>query len=306
MSNIASEVLEALQRRHPQAAIVTLPDGRLEVRGSDGTTATVWAIAAAASELSECAARIARSGLLRSLPAGVAAGIVDVVATASCGDVVLALDRPRLSDVAIDGASTRQVLGALARMHAVFAGFPARLTSGLGLLPLGQWLTLRRPEANSPTAAIDGWRRCAARLPEQWPHVDALLTRPAPLVEALRGCQPTIVAGNAVPAELTVEAERVILHDWTLATRGPGTLDLGLFIAGAYGQSPLSVAECVEVYRTERAAAGRLPAEGELWQRELALGLLAGFLRYGWDLGTDADDLAEWQQIIADGCAAIG
>ncbi|MCO5176216.1 MAG: hypothetical protein M9890_04470 [Thermomicrobiales bacterium] len=306
MSRVASEVLEALQRRYPQAAVEAQPDGGVAVVDRDGLAARYRIVSPDALEQVERTARILRSGILRSLPRSVASGAIEVVSTASRGDVLLALDAPRLSESNIDAASIRQILGALARMHAVFAGFPARLTSSLGLLPLGQWLSLDRPTEESSGAVVDGWRRCAERIGGSWAQIDALLARPAPLVEALRDCQPTIVVGNIVPTELSVEDERVVLHDWTLATRGPGALDLGLFVAAASGQSPLSIAECVEVYRVERAAAGRLPADGERWERELALGLLAGFLRCGWQLSADADTLAEWQIIVSNACDAIG
>jgi hypothetical protein len=46
----------------------------------------------------------------------------------------------------------------------------------------------------------------------------------------------------------------------------------------------------IEAYRSERERLGRLSSEGEGWERELALGLLAGFFRYGWKIGNQAPD----------------
>lgn len=249
------------------------------------------------------AERIVRSGLLRSLPAGVASGVTDVVTIAGDRHLLLTLDLPR---VALDAEGTRAVLAALARMHSAFAGFPARLTSGLGLLPLGQWLNRDGPGPDARDLVTEGWSSFAARLPDAWARIKPLLRNPAPLVDALREFQPTIVQGRPTPTELSITAGSVVFHDWGIATRGPGGLDLGAFVASTWPIPGTGLADCVEVYRAERARLGRLPAAGELWQHEATLGLLAGVLRYGWLLAGRADDLDEWSALVASGHDALG
>lgn len=297
VSCVATEVQEALQRRYPQATVEAQPDGRFTVGDHDGSTAIYRIAESDSPQQAERVVRIVRSGLLRSLPEGVAAGVTEVVSTDSLGDIILALDTPRLPNVDVDAESIRQALVALARMHSVFAGFPARLTSGLGLLPLGQWLTHDRPGGDRTVDAA--WGTFAARLPQSWAVVEPLLANPAPLVDALRDCQPTIVQGNVTPTALSIVDGTVTFHDWGLATRGPGALDLGAFIAALWPIRGLSLADCVETYRVERARLGRLPSEGERWDREAALGLLAGVLGHGWMLGEHREALEEWRVYIA-------
>lgn len=252
------------------------------------------------------AARIVRSGLLRSLPAGVATGASEVVTAADGSHVLLALDVPRAGDDAIDAQAARRVVVALARMHAAFAGFPARLTSGLGLLPLGQWLARDRPGSDDAAPVDAGWRAFAARLPDAWAVVAPLLANPAPLVDALRECQPTVVQGNPVPAELSLADDTVIFRDWGIATRGPGALDLGAFVAATWPLADLNISSCVEAYRTERERLGRLSSVGERWEREAALGLLAGVLRHGWLIAARPQPLDDWDAVVVAGQAALG
>jgi len=297
VSPVALEVLEALQRRYSQAAVEAQPDGRFTVSERDGSTAIYRIVEPGSPQRAERAARIVRSGLLRSLPEGVAAVVNEVVSTNSLGDIILAPDTPQLPNGDVSAESIRQALVALARMHSVFAGFPARLTSGLGLLPLGQWLTHDRPGGDRTVDA--GWGAFAARLPQGWAVVEPLLMNPAPLVDALRDCQPTIVQGHVIPTKLSIMDGTVTFHDWGLATRGPGALDLGSFVAAVWPIRGLSLADCVETYRVERARLGRLPSEGERWDREAALGLLAGVLRHGWMLGEHREALEEWRVYIA-------
>lgn len=282
----------------------------MTVRGDSGvvTRYVVVPLAAEAehADALDRTARIVRSGLFRSLPAGVASGASEVVTVADGSHLLLALDLPRAGDDALDAEAARLVLVALARLHAAFAGFPARLTSGLGLLPLGQWLTRDRPDSPAATPVDAGWRAFAARLPDAWAVVGSLLADPAPLVEALRECQPTIIQGNPAPAELSFGDDTVIFHDWEIATRGPGALDLGAFVAAAWPVGDLGIAGCIEAYRTEREGLGRLPSDGERWEREAALGLLAGVLRYGWVIAGRPQPLDEWDAYVVAGRASLG
>ena len=302
----------ALAARHAGAKFECGLDGdssRVTVRDDNGvvTRYVVVPLAAGAERADELdrTARIVRSGLFRSLPAGVASGASEVVTVPDGSHLLLALDLPRAGDAALDAEAARLVLVALARLHAAFAGFPARLTSGLGLLPLGQWLARNRPSPAVATPVGAGWRAFAARLPDAWAVVGPLLANPAPLVDALRECQPTIVQGNPAPAELSFGDDTVIFHDWETVTRGPGALDLGAFVAAMWPVGDLGIAGCVEAYRIEREGLGRLPSDGERWEREVALGLLAGVLRHGWAIAERSESLDEWDAVVAAGLAAL-
>jgi len=310
---IEPELHAALEMLHPGASIDSEPGTsvtRVVVRDGSGVVAryVVLSLPAERGRADQFgrATRIIRSGLLRSLPSGVASGVAEVVETAAGEQLILALDLPRAGDAACTGDAASAVVVALARMHAAFAGFPARLTSGLGLLPLGMWLGRNRPGPDAGHAINDGWQAFAGRSPSSWAVVEPLLANPAPLVDALRDCQPTIVQGNPAPAELSFGDDVVIFYDWGLATRGPGALDLGAFVAAAWPSGDQTIDRCVEVYRAERARLGRLPAGGERWEREAALGLLAGVLVSGWALAARPGTIDEWAAAVAAGQAALG
>lgn len=309
---LEGELETALNALFPSASIELLdgPDVyRVAVRDASGVTACYCLLPIVEQQDQydglDRAARIVRSGVLRALPVGVRSGPCAVVATAGGERYLVALDLPRAGDTAHDADAARRVLGALARMHAAFAGFPARLTTSLGLVPLGQWLAGARPGQGVPPEVADGWRAFAERAPAAWATVDALLRHPAPLVDALRDCQPTIVQGRVDPAALTIADDAITFHDWGSATRGPGTLDLGAFVAAAGPVGGLDVAGCVESYRAERAALGRLPATGDRWEREAALGLLAGVLRSGWRIGTRTEPIDVWCEVVERGRAVL-
>lgn len=312
MPVIDSELATALATRHPGASVEGVlgqPLCRVIVRDGAGRAIRylVRSIAAEPERADELdrAMRIVQNGVLHSLPEGVESGNLQIVTTTGGDRLLLSLDLPRASDHRLDAQAAHAVLVALARVHAAFAGFPARLTSGLGLLPLGQWLANYRPGPNAAAPVNAGWQAFAARLPDAWTVVAPLLDAPAPLVDALRDCQPTIVLGNPVPAELSIGDDTVTFHDWGQATRGPGALDLGMFVGAAWPVRDLSIAGCVEDYRVERARLGRLPASGERWEREIALGLLAGVLRHGWAIAGRPETIDEWGAIVAAGHDAL-
>jgi hypothetical protein len=254
-------------------------------------------------------AQLAASGIFRSLPDGVGTALVGQVALSDGSaalvmhDVSSALAPP--GDDPLTEEQLVRSLQALARLHAAFRGFPARLTSGLGLCALGPWLTLLAPgtarreargEPRDPVTPLilPGWEAFARLAPEAWVLVEPLLDDPAPLVAALRACPDTLVHGDAKAGNLGFTPEHVILLDWGLTLRGPGALDLGCYLAVNSARLGVPRAEAIETYRAARERIGRLPASGELWERELALALLAGTLRLGWAkaLGASSDDVA--------------
>ncbi|HRA30601.1 MAG TPA: hypothetical protein PL172_01640 [Thermomicrobiales bacterium] len=309
---IEPELAAAIAAHHPEASIEATRDEwgnlRLVVRDDQGkeTRYVAEVVPPDAMEWRRRELRVVQSGLLRALPAGIEAGLRDVITTAAGDQLALLLDIPRASDDALDVDMVRAVLVALARMHSAFAGFPARLTSGLKLLPMGQWLTMSNPASDVSLSMKDGWSAFARDMPSAWDIIARFFDNPAPLVDALRDCQPTIIQGLPTPAMVSFRVNAVVFHDWWLLVRGPGALDLGAFVVAGWPTRDLGVAGCVEIYRAERARLGRLPADGERWERELALGLLAGVLRGGYDLWEGPQWYTTWEDIVIAGEAAIG
>ena len=251
--------------------------------------------------------QIAAGGIFSALPDGIATPVLGSLSLTTGGYALIMRD---LGDALVpsgDEPLTPQQLTAslqaLARLHSAFHGFPARLTSGLALCPLGHWLTLLAPATGDREAETEppdpvtsllrpGWDAFARRQPAAWDVLAPLLVQPGPVMSALRDLPATVLHGDAKAGNLAFEGDRVLLLDWGLALRGPGALDLGWYLAVNSAKLPLEREAVVELYRAERERLARLPASGELWERELALGLLAGAMRLGWAkaLGAESDD----------------
>jgi hypothetical protein len=278
------DIVEAVERRYGSNVDVSVEDdGRLlRVQGPEGEafSCIVRRSAEARVEVS-----LARSGILRSLPAGVAAPEVVVVSLADGEALLLPQPARTLADEPFNLERAERVARALAAVHSTFFGFPARLTASLGLEAPGAWLRdgdVEQRAANSQDAL-------ALTLPDVRVAIDRLRQQPAPLVEALRTCPSTIVQGNPAPERLMLDGDAVTFLDWSHALRAPGAVDLGVLLAADWPSLSAHAAAVVEAYRSERDRLGRLPSVGDAWERELALGLLAGLLRYGPRVSADVD-----------------
>jgi hypothetical protein len=253
--------------------------------------------------------QIAAGGLYAALPRELTTPVLGSLELADGGYALIMRDLSAALVPSGDEPLTVEQLAAslraLARLHTAFFGFPARLTSGLGLCPLGLWLTLLAPKTGEREADVmpldpvtpllrPGWEAFARLQPAAWQALERLLGEPAPLVAALRHLPSTILHGDPKAGNLAFEDGSVLLLDWGLAVRGPGALDLGWYLAVNSAKLPLARDEAIELYRAERELLSRLPASGEIWDRELALGLLAGTIRLGWAkaLGAESDDPA--------------
>lgn len=251
--------------------------------------------------------QLAVGGIYRSLPEGLGTAVLASLPLASGGfallmqDIGASLVPP--GDDPLTAEQLTESLRALARLHSTFYGFPARLTSGLGLCTTGHWLALLTPATAAREAdtsprdpvtphLVPGWEAFARLAPEAWAVLEPLLADPAPVVAALRACPDTIVHGDAKAGNLAFDGERVLMLDWSQTLRAPGALDLGWYLAVNSARLPLPRDDAIAIYRNERARLGRLPSDGALWERELALGLLGGALRLGWAkaLGASSDD----------------
>jgi hypothetical protein len=277
------EIVEAIERRFGASVGVAVEAaGRLRIQRTDGTTFSCVIRRSAEVRVD---VSLARSGMLRSLPAGVAAPDLIVVPLED-GDAVL-IQQPgqSLADEPLTLERAEHVARALAALHTTFFGFPARLTASLGLSAPVAWL--RGSDAVQQPA--DGLGSLARLLPDVGESLDRLRQQPAPLVEALRACPSTIVQGNPAPEHLALDGDAVVFLDWSHALRAPGAVDLGVLLAAGWSSLSSQADAVVEVYRAERERLGRLPSAGAGWERELALGLLAGLLRYGSRVDADAD-----------------
>lgn len=300
MASLETQIIAALKRMHADGCVATAefavpeddgaPPTRVSLR--DGSTYRIrrlaprgdWVARATGDERMR-AFQLVSSGVLRSLPAGVGTLIVDAVALPG-GAALIERETPVRP---LEPEHVERVVIGLARLHSAFSGFPARLTSGLGLSPIGAWLTLFSPatiarETDAPEEIALGWQALATHAPEIWAVVEPLFTNPATVVSDLRECPATILHGNVIPASVVMENEAVILRDWSQAVRGPGALDLWTLLVRCASDRSVPLDHLIECYRAERERLGRLPSRGDAWNRELRLGLLAGLMRYGWTI----------------------
>jgi hypothetical protein len=250
--------------------------------------------------------RLATGGIYPALPSGIATAVAGAVELANGAALIMHDVTPALVPPGDDPIGEEQLtrsLQALALLHSTFYSFPARLMTGLGLCTPSNWLTLLAPSTAEREAAttprdpvtphiLPGWDAFARLVPDAWAVVEPLLADPMPLVRGLRECPDTLVHGDAKAGNLGFTREQVILLDWSLTLRAPGAIDLGWYLAVNSARLPVPREAAIETYRAARAEAGRLPSNGEQWERELALSLLAGTLRLGWAkaLGASSDD----------------
>ena len=133
----------------------------------------------------------------------------------------------------------RRALSAAAEMHGSLAG--ACVPGGCSLedkitltAPHGLERVLRGPDY-LPKMLTVGWEVFTSEAPRDvGDAVHALLDDPAPLADALRRGQPTVVHGDLRGANLGLLPDRVVMLDWGLAGEGPAALDFGwyLFVNG--------------------------------------------------------------------------
>jgi hypothetical protein len=227
-----------------------------------------------------------RDGAFDRLPPGVGHAVVDGWVEGECtvlvqrdlGDRVLTWD-DRLS-----AEQSARTMTAVAALHRAFLGVAPR-----GLAPLDLVVTLFTPrrirEADVGVElmrlALRGWELFADAVPVDVAQpVLGLLDEPAPLVSALRRSPTTLVHGDLATVNMAFEGPDLVLIDWTMATAGPGALDVARFVAGCASVVDATREDLIRWYR---AAAG--PACDD---RTMHLALLSGMVWLGWNKALDA------------------
>src|SRR5262245_29318087 len=190
-------------------------DWLMRITDDDGREATLWT-----------------SGALADLVDGPVYPVVGVsrypdsdswlITTRDVGEHLFA-DEPTIDE-------WRAVFGAIGALHDYFRGVP---TVGLCTLEnrfeIFSEATCRRELSGSdwiPKSNLHGWRVLPTILPDdiREPFLD-LVRNPALLLAGLRETESTLIHGDLRPANLGMEAGRVLALDWALAAAGPPVLD---------------------------------------------------------------------------------
>lgn len=227
-----------------------------------------------------------RDGAFDRLPAGVGHAVLDgwvegdltVLVMRDLGDRVLTWD-DRLS---ADRAA--RTMAAVASLHRTYLGrVPA------GLAPLDQVVSLFSPrrireagvDVELMRLALRGWELFADAVPADVADpVLGLLDDPEPLVTALLRAPSTLVHGDLATVNMAFDGDDLVLLDWTMATQGPGALDVGRFVAGCSSVVDATREQLIGWYRS---AAG--PACDD---RTMQLGLLSAMVWLGWNKALDS------------------
>jgi thiamine kinase-like enzyme len=228
-----------------------------------------------------------RGGVLDRLPAGVGHAVVDgwveddvtVIVMRDLGDAVLTWDDH------LDADQTRMVLERVARMHRAFLGQPPKEVCALGnvldLFAPHRMAELAEEGNELARAALRGWElfqeQVAADVAEP---VMRLLADARGLAEPLLRGPMTLLHGDLATVNMALEGDDLVLLDWTLATAGPGALDLARFVAGCSSVVALERDELLATY--EQAAGPAYDATST------HAALLAGLTWLGWNKALDA------------------
>jgi hypothetical protein len=250
-----------------------LPDGDWLMRGmhDDGRAARLWL-----------------DGILAEVPPVLEHGVVGVVEEDEGWLLVMRdLGSSLLPEgVLVTRAESRRLIGALAALHAHFAG-----RSIPGLCPLADRYTLLSPgltrreaggSALIPTLVERGWELFAdVAAGDVADVVLRLLDDPSPLVGALAACPCTLVHGDAKLPNLGLAGERVVVIDWGSATGiAPSSIDWAWYLATSASRIGGTREDVLEDMRA---------AEGERYDpRSMGLGLLGALVQLGWNKAFDS------------------
>jgi thiamine kinase-like enzyme len=228
-----------------------------------------------------------RDGVLDRLPAGVGHAVVDgwveddvtVIVMRDLGDAVLTWQDHLNAD------QTRMVLERIASMHRAFLGQPPKdvcpLANVLDLFAPHRMAELAEEGNELARAALRGWELFQEQVDEDVAEpVMRLLADARRLAEALLRGPMTLLHGDLATVNMAIEGDGLVLLDWTIATSGPGALDLARFVAGCSSVVALERDELLATY--EQAAGPAYDAAS------MHAALLAGLTWLGWNKALDA------------------
>jgi aminoglycoside/choline kinase family phosphotransferase len=177
------------------------------------------------------------------------------------------------------------VMDRIARLHRAFLDDPPP-----GLAPLESVLNPFAPHRMAGLAdegielarlVLRGWELFHEQVDDSVVEpVMRLLADVRPLADALRRGPITLLHADCATVNMALEGDDLVLLDWTLATAGPGALDVTRFIAGCSSVVGLSREEMLATY--ERAAGPAYDATST------KAALLAGLMWLGWNKALDA------------------
>jgi hypothetical protein len=167
------------------------------------------------------------------------------------------------------------------------------------LLELSPWLATTEAAMGSdhlvPRLVGEGWTLLEQVAPEMAALVVPLAWNPERLAVALARTPSTLVHGNWKFGNLGSDDEdRTVLIDWENPGRGAGCAELAWYLAINSARLPCSREATIDAYREGLERRG--VATDSWWDRQLALGLLAGMVWFGWEkaFGGWGDELAWW------------
>jgi hypothetical protein len=257
-----------------------------------------------------------RSGLLDLLPACIDHAVVGAASGEGrngWGAALLMRDvTPFLvpeGDQRVSMDQHHRFLTDMAALHAAFWDW----TDNVGLLPVSNRYLAFGPESVAvegrrgwpdavPRLIVDGWGRFAALADPVAGPVISLARDPSALVDALAGEPATLLHGDWKLGNLgSLPDGRTVLLDWALPGRGSPTGELAHYLALNTARLPETKESAIGWYRDSLEASGI--STGGWWERDLALGLLAGVVWFGWEkaLGGPGPELSWWLERAADG-----
>jgi Phosphotransferase enzyme family len=173
------------------------------------------------------------------------------------------------------------------------------------LLELSPWLPLAEGELGSihlvPRLVGEGWELLGSVAPRLAEIVLPLAWDPSRLACALASTPTTLVHGNWKLGNLGTDDDgRTVLIDWENPGRGSGCAELAWYLAINAARLPCSREETIDTYRVSLEARG-IATDG-WWDRQIALGLLAGIVWFGWEkaFGGWGEELAWWTERAED------
>ncbi len=178
------------------------------------------------------------------------------------------------------------------------------------LLELSPWLAIAEAELQSnhlvPRLVGEGWQLLPTVAPRLAEIVVPLAWNPGPLAGALATTPSTLVHGNWKLGNLGTDPDgRTVLIDWENPGRGAGCGDLAWYLAINSARLPCSREHTIDAYRTGLEVRG--VDTGGWWDRQLALGLLAGIVWFGWEkaFGGWNEELAWWTKQVETAAAYL-